>query len=268
MRFLMENLTKKTKKRTALLCVVVAVLWLFGHSTTASASASRISDRIMNAWTRRGEYSEGSGAQFLRIRVTYYSAEYIEALVRSEAERNFWTQNEEDSYKYNLLRTLNLDETIAFHIEFDVTGMPMYLQPFERHLRLYAGRNVLEPVDYDRRFNFRLQGQRDGMIWFPRYDARTGRNNLDGVRDLRLQISGSVSQATIRTGDVRFIWDITGDDPSVLHTGSAAARLELDRLIRRVDRLRTDKNALEEQLNTVNQELAEIDARIDELQRQ
>ena len=263
MKFLM-------KKRLLLLCAAVMVLCVMGYAAPASAassSAGRIADRIMNAWTRRAEYSDSGGGQFVRISVTYYSAEYVEALIRSEAERNYWMQSEEDSYRYNLLRTLNLDETIAFHIEFDVTGMPMFLQPFDRHLKLYAGRAILEPVDYDERFNFRLQGQRDGMIWFPRYDAN-GRSYLDGVRDLRLQISGSISHATTRTGDVRFIWDITGDDPSVLGTGTAAARLELDRLIRRVDRLKTDQSALEEQLYALNQELAELDARIDELQRQ
>jgi len=64
------------------------------------------------------------------------------------------------------------------------------------------------------------------------------------------------------------VWNITGDDPSILGTGSAAARLELDRLIRRLDRLNTDKRTLEDQLYAVNTELAEIDARVDELQRQ
>ncbi|MCL2010009.1 MAG: hypothetical protein FWG71_05615, partial [Synergistaceae bacterium] len=79
---------------------------------------------------------------------------------------------------------------------------------------------------------------------------------------------GSMSQATTRTGDVRFVWDITGDDPSVLGTGSAAARLELDRLIRRLDRLKDDRGALQTQLDAIDKELAEIDARVDELQRQ
>jgi len=254
------------RKRMVLLCAAIVALCVLSYAQTASAAG--IEQRILAAWSRSGEYSEGSGAQFVRIRVTYYSAEYIEALVRSEAEKNLWTRDEEESYKYNLLKTLNLEETIAFHVEFDVTGVPVYLQPFDRQLRLYAGRATLEPVDYDRRFNFKVDGKRDGMIWFPRFDPKTGKNYLDGVRDLRLQISGSISQATTRTGDVRFIWNITGDDPSVLRTGSAAARLELDRLIRRLDKLRSDKRTLEEQLNAINVELKEINARVDELQRQ
>ena len=266
--FLIGSLRKNlTKKMMALFCAAVMALCVLGYAVTSEArTEARIAERIMNAWTRSGEFSEGTGAQFVVIRVTYYAAEYIEALIRSEAERNLWTQDEEDRYKYNLLRALNLDETIAFHVEFDVTGMPMYAQPFDRHLQLYAGRTRLEPVDFDRRFNFRIQGRRDGMVWFPRYDAN-GRNHLDGVRDLRLVIRGAISQATLRTGDVRFIWDITGDDPSILTTGSAAARLELDRLIRRVDRLRTDRRSVQEQLDALDAELTEIDARVDELQR-
>jgi len=230
-------------------------------------SEARIEERILNAWTRSGEFSEGSGVQFVRIRATYYSAEYIEALVRSEAERNLWTRDEEEQFRFSLLRALNLAETIAFHIEFDVTGVPVHPQPFDRHLTLFAGRNRLNPVDYDRRFNFRIQDTRDGMVWFPRYDA-SGRSFLDGVRDLHLVISGSISQATTRSGDVRFVWDISGDDPSVLGTGTAAARLEIDRLIRRTEMLRTDRDTAQEQMSALEAELAEINARIDELQRQ
>ncbi|MDR1622532.1 MAG: hypothetical protein LBS00_09175, partial [Synergistaceae bacterium] len=206
--------------------------------------------------------------QSVAIGVTYYSAEYVEALVRTEAEKNLWTKDEEERYKYNLLKTLNLEECIAFHVNFDTTGTPVFLQPFDRHLKLYAGKKVLEPVDYDKRFNFKLQGKRDGMIWFPRYDEKTGKNLLEGVKDLRLVISGSISQATTKTGDVRFVWNITGDDPSILNSGTAANRLELDRLIKRLGKLGTEKAALQKQLDTLDKELSEIDARVDELQRQ
>jgi len=263
----MENLRKSlTKNRNRALCAAVMALCVLAHAVPASAAG--IAERILNAWTKRAEYTEGSGAQFVVIKATYYSAEYIEALVRSEAEKNLWTRNEEESYKYNLLKTLNLDENIAFHLDFDVKGVPAYLQPFDRQLKLYVGRTVLEPSDYDKRFNFKLQGQRDGMIWFPRYDAKTGKNLLDGAKEVRLLISGSITAATSRSGgDVRFVWDITGDDPSVLGTGTAAVRLELDRLIRRLDKLKTDKNALEGQLSAINREIAEIDTRVDELQK-
>jgi hypothetical protein len=234
----------------------------------SSFACADVEDRVMKSWTRSGEYNEGSGMQRVRIRVTYYSAEYIEALVRSEAEKNLWTSDEEERYRYNLLRTLNLDESIAFHFEFDVTGTPVYLQPFDRHLKLFVGKKILEPVDYDRRFNFKLQGQRDGMVWFPRYDEKTGKSFLDGVRDLRLAINGSISQATTRGGDVRFVWDIAGDDPSVLNRGTAAVRLEMDRLIKRVEKLRGDREKLQEQLDVIDKELGEVDDRVSELRNQ
>ena len=267
MRLLMKNLRKTSSvKIICALCAAVIGLCVLNHANIAGAAG--IEERILRSWTRSGEFSEGSGLQYVVIKATYYSAEYIEALVRSEAEKNLWTKDEEDSYKYNLLKTLNLEENIAFHIEFNVTGVPAYLQPFERQLKLYAGRAVLEPVDYDKRFNFKLEGKRDGMVWFPRYDAKTGKNLLNGVKDLRLVISNTITAATNRAGDVRFVWDITGDDPSVLRSGSAAARLELDRLIKRIDRLKADKKTLEEKLGAVNKELADIDSRVDELQRQ
>jgi len=241
---------------------------LFALFLCATSAHAAVEDRILKDWTRTGDYSDSGGGQQVRIRVTYYSAEYIEALVRSEAEKNLWTQDEEERYRYNLLRTLDLDDRIAFHFDFYVTGMPVYLQPFDRQLKLYAGKKVLEPVDYDKRFNFKLQGQRDGMVWFPRYDEKTGKNLLEGIRDLRLTVNGSISQATTRIGDVRFVWDISRDDPSALNRGTAAARLEMDRLIKRVDKLRDDRAKLQEQLNTIDRELNEVDKRVEELQKQ
>jgi len=264
-KILNGNFTReKNLKKSLAFCVAVMMLCVLGYAATSEAS---IEQRILSAWTRSGEFSDGTGGQFVRIRVTYYSAEYIEALIRAEAERNLWTRDEEERYRYNLLRALNLDETIAFHIEFNVTGTPVHPQPFDRHLTLFAGRARLSPVDYDRRFNFRIQDRRDGMVFFPRFDAN-GRNHLENVRDLHLVISGSISHATTRTGDVRFVWDISGDDPSVLGQGPAAARIEMDRLIRRTEMLRADRNTAQEQMNALDAELAEINARIDELQRQ
>lgn len=254
---------KTATKRVALWALGVAVIF-----AALPAFGASIEEKILNSWSRKGEYNEGSGLQSVELKVTYYSAEYIEALVRSEAEKNLWTKDEEERYKYNLLKTLNLEECIAFHVDFNTSGTPVFLQPFDRHLKLYAGKKILEPVDYDKRFNFKLQGQRDGMIWFPRYDAKTGKNLLEGVKELRLLISGSISQATTKRGDIRFVWNIVGDDPSVLNSGTAANRLELDRLIKRIERLSAEKSTLQKQLETLDQELTEIDNRVDELQRQ
>ncbi|MDR2180243.1 MAG: hypothetical protein LBP21_08030 [Synergistaceae bacterium] len=259
------NRGTQTAAKKGIVCALLAAAVFFAAFPAFGAS---IEERILNAWTRKGEYNEGSGLQSVALKVTYYSAEYIEALVRSEAEKNLWTKDEEERYKYNLLKTLNLEECIAFHVDFNTSGTPVFLQPFGRHLKLYAGKKILEPVDYDKRFNFKLQGQRDGMIWFPRYDEKTGKNLLEGVKELRLLISGSISQATTKTGDIRFVWNITGDDPSTLNAGTAASRLELDRLIKRLEKLSAEKSALQQQMDAIDKELSEIDNRVDELQRQ
>ncbi|MDR1648775.1 MAG: hypothetical protein LBR71_00815 [Synergistaceae bacterium] len=265
-------MTKKTEEKTGKwgafrLLAILGMAGLLGVWGTA-AWAAGVEERVLKAWTRSEERFEGSGIQTVEIRVTYYSAEYIEALVRSEAEKNLWTQDEEERYRYNLLKILNLEERIAFNVAFNTTGTPVYLQPFDKHLKLYAGKRTLEPVDYDKRFNFKLQGRRDGMIWFPRYDEKTGKNLLEGVKDLRLSVSGSISQATTRSGNLLFVWDITGDDPSVLNKGTAAARLELDRLIKRLEKLNADRSGLQKQLDALDEELSAIDTRVDELQRQ
>lgn len=227
-----------------------------------------IEEKVLASWTRSGSYSESTGAQNVKLKITYYSAEYIEALVRAEAEKNLWTKDEEERYKYNLLKTLNLDERIAFHFDIDVTGMPAYLQPFDRFLKLRIGKKLYEPVDYDKRFNFKLEGQRDGIVWFPRYDEKTGKSLLEGVKELRLVVNGAFSQSTASKGDILFVWNITGDDPSVLDKGRAAAKLELDRLIKRLDKLHGERRTLQEQLDTIDKELGEINIRVEELQKQ
>jgi len=267
MKFLMEAIRKNlTKTMCRALCAVAMALCVL--SCALPASAARIEEKILKAWTRSGEYQETGGIQSVAMKVTYYSAEYIEALVRSEAESKLWTKNEEEQFKYNLLKTLNLEENIAFHLEFEVRGSPAYLQPFDRHFKLFAGKAVLEPADYDKRFNFKLDGKRDGMLWFPRYNEKTGKSYLEGIKELRLVVNGSMTLATSKLVDVRFIWDITGDDPSILGSGSAVAKLELDRLIKRIDKLHADREDLQKKLNVVNDELAEINNRVDELQRQ
>ena len=258
-------MTKAEKKWTKIFLWALMVLCIVPSLPAFGAS---VEDKVLQAWTRTGDYSDGDGSQSVSLRVTYYSAEYVAALVRSEAEKNLWTKDEEERYKYTLLKTLNLDDCIAFHVNFLTKGTPVFLQPFDRHLKHFVGKRTLDPVDYDKRFNFKLQGQRDGMVWFPRFDAKTGKNVLDGVKDVRLVISGSISQATVRTGDIRFVWDITGDNPAILNTGTAANRLEVDRLIKRLDKLNKDKSGLQTQLDAINKELGEVNSRVDELQSQ
>ena len=163
------------------------------------AFAAGIEERIMRQWTRSERYAR-EGEQAVELRITYYSAEYIEALVQAEAEKNMWTSDELERYKYNLLRTLNLDENIAFHVDLNVLGSPMYLAPMDRFFKLRVGGKIYDASDYDKTFNFRLSGRRDGMIWFPRFDERTGRNLLENIRDIRMTILSHFSFGDVGQG--------------------------------------------------------------------
>lgn len=245
---------------------VIAALFFVFASASASLSAG-MEERIMKEWTRSEKYTAKGGDQVVEMKLTYYSAEYVEALVQAEAEKNMWTQDEVDRYKYNLLKTLNLDENIAFHVDLNVLGSPVYLGPMDKFFKLRIGSKVYDAADYDKRFNFKLSGRRDGMIWFRRYDEKTGKSLVENARDLRMIVMSHFSMATSGKGDLIFIWDITKDDPSVLTKGKAADRLELDRLIKRMEKLTKDKGELEGQLRKIEDELDSINKRVDELQK-
>ncbi|MBQ9896540.1 MAG: hypothetical protein IJM40_04410 [Synergistaceae bacterium] len=222
----------------------------------------------MRKWVRENHFADRDGDQQLDIKTTYYAAEYVQELVNAEAEKNMWTADELENYKYTLFKTLNLNESIAFHIDFNVIGLPMYAQPFDVHISLLIGKKKYKPSDYDHRFNFKISGQRDGMVYFPRYDPETGKDLLQGVKQIRLILDSSIGQAMSRGSDVVWIWDITKDQPEKLKSGKAANRLEIDRLLKRTDKLAKDRSDLQSKLDAVNKELKDINARIDELQAQ
>jgi len=68
-------------------------------------------DEVLNRWQKTQKFSDAG--ETIAITVTYYSSEYIEALVQSEAEKNLWTADELEMHKYQLLKTLRLDDTIT-----------------------------------------------------------------------------------------------------------------------------------------------------------
>lgn len=220
----------------------------------------------MRRWARENDIADKDGSQRVKVRVVYYSNEYIEALVNSEAEKNLWTRDEMENYKYTLLKSLNLHDSIAFHVSFYVEGIPMYAQPFDKHITLIIGKKRYTPSDYDKRFNFKILGGRDGMISFPRYDPKTGKDVLQGAKDIRLVLDSVISQAISRRGDLIWVWDITKDRPDALGDGKAMDRLEMDRLLRRMEKLKEDRAGLQTQVDAIDKELNEVNARMDELQ--
>ncbi|MBR1602245.1 MAG: hypothetical protein IJ667_02260 [Synergistaceae bacterium] len=260
------NLNRKFLCGLALLFLLAAQA--FAAESQGGAARTAKDTPAMRKWVHENHFADRDGDQRVDLKATYYAAEYVEALVNAEAEKNMWTADELENYKYTLFKTLNLNESIAFHIDFNVIGVPMYAQPFDRHITLLIGKKKYTPSDYDHRFNFKISGQRDGMVYFPRYDPQTGADLLKGVKQIRLILDGAISHAISRTGDVTWIWDITKDKPERLNSGKAANRLEIDRLLKRVDKVNKDKQELQSKLDALNKELSEVNARINQLQAQ
>ena len=241
--------------------LIFPVLWLqIGFAADATT--------VMSRWSRTEHYSDKDLQGFLDLKITYYSAEYVEALVQSEAQKNLWTQDEMERYKYQLLKTLKLNECIVFHFEFDNAGSTMHMAPFDSFLTLWVGKKKLSPVDYDKRFNFALGGKRDGMVWFPRYDEKTDKPLLEKVLTVKLDILGGISPITTNRQFLSFIWDVSKDNPQRLYQGKAASRLELDRLIARIKKLTDEKAELEGKIAGIDKELLTVQQRVDELQKQ
>ena len=252
---------RSVSKRVLLcLCVLMCL--------ASVAFANKQVESVLSRWTRSETYSERDVSGRLDLKITLYSAEYVEALIEAEAEKNMWTQDEKEQYKYQLLKTLNLEEYIPFHFSFNVIGPSLHMAPFDKLVGLWIGKKKYEPVDYDKRFNFRLQGERDGMVWFPRYDEKTGKSLIEGVSSVKMDIHGSISSFTSAKPFLSFVWDIHKDNPGRLYEGRAAARLELDRLIKRIEKLNAEKRELEDKLSKLNTELDTITHRVEELQRQ
>ena len=243
---------------------ITASLMLLFLICTASFAAEK-EDPVLKAWSHETSVGDDGSGQSIRIKATYYSNEYIEALITSEAEKNLWTADEMENYKYTLLKNLNLSESIPFHIDMYVRGIPMYPNPFDKHITMMVGKKKYTPIDYDKRLNFKILGPRDGMVFFPRYDPKTGKDVLEGARDVRILFDSSVSYALMGKGDILWIWDLSKDRGKIAG-GKAADRLEADRLIKRSDKLKTDREALKKQLEELDKEYNEVNTRIDELQ--
>ena len=246
-----------TRKITASLILLLAMC-------IPSYSAAK-EDPVLKAWSHETTAQTKEGDQSITVKATYYSNEYIEALVTSEAEKNLWTADEMENYKYTLLKNLNLGETIPFHIDMYVRGIPVYAQPFDRHVTLMVRGKKYQPVDYDKRFNFKILGSRDGMIYFPRYDEKTGKEILAGAKDVRLIFDSAISVALAGKGDVVWVWDLAKDRGKIAG-GRAADRLEADRLIKRSKKIEEERAALQKKLDELNKEHKEVNSRIDELQ--
>lgn len=224
-------------------------------------------DNVLQRWTKSREFRDQEDKlSTVKVSATYYSAEYIEAVIQQEAKKNLWTQQETDDYKYNYLKALRLDEMIPVNVKFENYGPTMYLGPFDIFIKMQIGNKTYKPVDYDKRLNFKFQGEKEGLVYFPRYDAKTGKDLLKGVKTVSIHLPASISPV-MNGHDVKFLWDVYDDKPEELFKGKSANMFEIERLLKRLDNLKKDKAGLEGQLKVVNDEMAQIQSRIDEIQK-
>ncbi len=251
----------QVKRILTILSICLFVITIFSAIVFAAGP-----DSIISRWEKKESYSEAGDSAILKINATYYAAEYVEAVVQREAEKNLWTQDEMENYKYDFLKSLQMDEYIPIHIAFDSFGPSLHMAPFDRQVSLWIGKKKYSPSDYDKRFNFKLMGKRDGLVYFPRYDEKTGKPLLENVDSVRLVFKDGISTATMGK-TVEFIWDVYRDDPTKLFEGKAASQIEIDRLIKRIEKLNGQKTQLEAQLAEIQAELDKINQRIDELRK-
>lgn len=253
---------KKSKFMPLLL--LAAILSVSALSCASAASFEQVLDR----WTKSVKYIDREDdISNLEIKATYYSAEFIEAYIQREAEKNLWTQQETEDYKYKFLQALRLDEMIPIQIEFINNGPTMHLGPFDIMVKLMIGKKSYKPVDYDKRFNFAFQGKKEGLVFFSRYDEKTGKDLLEGVKNVTLELRGSISPSMTRGNATKFFWEVANDDPQKLYQGTTAARIETDRLLKRLENLRKDRADEESKLKAIDDEINTIQTRLDELSK-
>lgn len=240
--------------------VLCSMLVLFALEAGAST------ENVISRWRKSLTIMDDDRVGYVQITATYYAAEYIEALVQKEAKSNLWTKDEEENYKYQLLKTLQLEECIPIFFEFDNQGPALRMAPFGDQVTLWIGGKKYSPVDYDKRFNFKLTGKREGFVYFPRYDEKTGRPLIENTKTIKLSIYPGISPITMKRSNIDLLWDVHRDNPDQFFTGKAADRLELDRLIVRLGNLKGQRAEVQKQLDEIDSELSTIQSRITELQ--
>ncbi len=218
-------------------------------------------------WRKKFEIRGDLGGS-LEIEATYYAAEYVERATQEEAEKNLWTEEETEDYRYNLLQQLRLDDTIPIFLKFTNRGPILRMAPFNEQVTLTIGKNRLRPIDFDRRFNFKITDTREGFVYFPRYDAKGNPYLTDKVKTIRFDISNSITPLTQGNLSIYFLWDVKDDNPDKILRGKSGARIEMDRLTKRVGLLTDEGRKLQTRMDEIGEELKKINERMMELQRQ
>jgi hypothetical protein len=221
----------------------------------------------MKDWERELILNERGGGSRVEFHVILFSNRYVEATIRAEADKNLWTKDEEERFKYQLLQNLKFGDCIPVRLDILNYGPTMHMAPFNKQIKLWIDGKAYDPVDSDPRFNFKLQGRRDGLIYFPRFDEKTGKSLIDGAKVVKFAIRGAVTELYKGPNYIEFAFDMKNDSAVDLAASSAMAKLEIDRLLKRVEKLKAQKADLQGQIGKIDGELATVNGRIDQLQK-
>ena len=216
-------------------------------------------------WQKSRELTDEDSS--VKFSVIWYAGEYIQALFQQQAEKNLWTKSETDKYAYEFLNSLQLDQYIPVMVTIENTGDKMHMAPFDNHIVLWIGEKRYKPVEYDRRFNFPLLGKVEGLVFFPKFDEKTGKNLLEGASTVKVGIRGGITPLYTGPGFIDFAFSPGKDNPETFFSETTKKRMEIDRLLKRLEKLTADKGDLEQKLSAVNAELETLHQRMAELQK-
>jgi hypothetical protein len=152
-------------------------------------------------------------------------------------------------------------------IEFDNNIAPMHLAPFDSKITLWIGtKNTLPWIMINDSISAFREKEKVSSI-----SPVTTRKQENPSRR-REKCPPDASQWNQRSdgsgGDISYVWDISKDNPEALYKGRAAGRLELDRLIKRLELLNAEKRDLEKKMSDLDSEINTVHGRIEELQKQ
>lgn len=84
------------KKNMSLFYIIISVFTLL----FAIAANADTFDQVLSRWTKSRKFVDNwDKMSNLEVRATYYSTEYLEALMQKEAKDHLWTTQEADEYK-------------------------------------------------------------------------------------------------------------------------------------------------------------------------
>ncbi len=107
-------------------------LGIFLAGGSAAFGANKQVESVLARWTKSESYKERDTQGYLGVKVTLYSAEYVEALIEAEAEKNLWTVPTKRSSTSTRPEDAESEEYVPFHISFENYGPSMHMAPFDK----------------------------------------------------------------------------------------------------------------------------------------